>query len=226
MRERLVAEIVGPAGAGKSTLARTLRRRDRRISSGFGVWDLPVLLLVLHVFLSLPFVLKLYGARRRLTWGEVQLLVRTRALNQLLGWKLSRDYSAALVLDEGVIFALAKLRAFDSEGINGRGFERWTRELLGEWARRVNTVIWLDAPDQTLAERIRARGKPHRVKSASTDDVGEFMARYRASYEQILSELTSRYGLKVIRFSTDEESTEAVAEKVLAASGAGETISA
>ena len=228
LRERLVAEIVGPAGAGKSTLLCALNRRDRRIRTGLGVWGLPRSLLVFNALLTLPFILRLCRARRRrLSWREVELWVRMRALSQLLRRELSKGDASALVLDEGAVFALARLRAFDPEGFDTTGgFDPGTRALLEEWARRLNTIIWLDAPDATLAARIRTRRKPHRVKRAGDAELSEFLARYRATYERILSELAVRYGLKVIRFSTDEETLEKIAEKVLAANEPRETISA
>jgi deoxyadenosine/deoxycytidine kinase len=221
MKQRVVAEIVGPAGAGKSTLTRVLRQRDESLRTGLSVWGLPPSLLFLNAFTSLPRFFGLYRSRGRIRRDEVKLIVRLSALHQLLGRESSKNYRT-LLLDEGTIFALVKLLAFSDKNGNGKSngrsnhLDAWTASLLHRWARRLDAVIWLDAPDNVLAERIRTRGKAHRVKDKTDEEIYEFLARYRRSYERVISELTARHGLKVIRFSTELETLEQVADQVLA----------
>jgi shikimate kinase len=220
VRQSVVAEIVGPAGAGKSTLAHVLRERDDTLRAGLSVWGLPVSLLFLNSFLALPKVFGLCRSRRRVRWDEVKLIIRLNALHQLLGRESAKNYKT-LLLDEGTIFALVKLLTFSNEaGSHGR-FNKWTESLLDRWAGRLDAVIWLDAPDAVLAERIRARGKAHRVKDKSDEEIYEFLAHYRRSYESVLSKLSARHNLKLIRFSTERESLDEIAEKVLAGVGKG-----
>jgi deoxyadenosine/deoxycytidine kinase len=220
MKQRVVAEIVGPAGAGKSTLTKVLRERDDSLRTGLSVWGLPPTLLCLNAILSLPRFVGLYRSRGRIRRDEVKLIVRLSALHQLLGRESSKNYRT-LLLDEGTIFALVKLLAF-SDNANGNGngrsnhLDAWTQSLLNRWARRLDAVIWLDAPDEVLAERIRSRGKSHRVKDKSDAEIFAFLARYRESYERVISELNARHGLKVIRFSTEHYSLEQMADQILA----------
>jgi broad-specificity NMP kinase len=218
----MVAEIVGPAGAGKSTLTKVLRERDRSMRTGLSVWGLPPTLLCLNALLSLPRFVGLYRSRGRIRRDEVKLIVRLSALHQLLGRESSKSYRT-LLLDEGTIFALVKLLAFGDNAKgnrNGNGrsnhLDAWTQSLLSRWASRLDAVIWLDAPDEVLAERIRTRGKAHRVKDKSDAEIFAFLARYRDSYERVISELTARHGLKVIRFSTEHQSLEEMADQILA----------
>lgn len=222
MKQRVVAEIVGPAGAGKSTLTQVLRQRDGTMRTGLSVWGLPPMLLCLNAVLSLPRFIGLYRSRGRIRRHEVKLIVRLSALHQLLGRESSKNYRT-LLLDEGTIFALVKLLAFSDSGkSNGNGngrsnpLDAWTQSLLNRWARRLDAVIWLDAPDEVLAERIRSRGKAHRVKDKTDQEIYDFLARYRDSYERVISELTARHGLKVIRFSTEHYSLEEMADQILA----------
>jgi deoxyadenosine/deoxycytidine kinase len=222
MKQRLVAEIVGPAGAGKSSLTKVLRERDRSLRTGLSVWGLPPTLLCLNAVLSLPRFVGLYRSRGRIRRDEVKLIVRLSALHQLLGRESSKNYRT-LLLDEGTIFALVKLLAFgDNTKGNGSGggrsnhLDAWTQSLLNRWARRLDAVIWLDAPDEVLAERIRSRGKAHRVKDKTDAEIFSFLARYRESYERVISELNARHGLKVIRFSTEHQSLEEMADLILA----------
>ncbi len=222
MKQRVVAEIVGPAGAGKSTLTQVLRQRDGTMRTGLSVWGLPPALLCLNAVLSLPRFIGLYRSRGRIRRHEVKLIVRLSALHQLLGRESSKNYRT-LLLDEGTIFALVKLLAFSDSGkSNGNGngrsnhLDAWTQSLLNRWARRLDAVIWLDAPDEVLAERIRSRSKAHRVKDKTDQEIYDFLARYRDSYERVISELTARHGLKVIRFSTEHYSLEEMADQILA----------
>jgi hypothetical protein len=109
MTRKLLAEIVGPAGSGKSALSEVLSARDKTIRAGFGVWRLPSPLLILHAMLSLPHAFRL--SRNYWREDEFKLMIRLSALQQLLGSKSVRNYKA-LVMDEGAIFALVKLRTF------------------------------------------------------------------------------------------------------------------
>ena len=204
----LVAEIVGPAGSGKSTLAGALRRRDGRVRSGLGVWGLPAPLLFSTALLSLPQLLGMWRRRGALGWGEAGLVVRLNALGRLIVRESSRA-DQFLLLDEGTVFALAKLRAF------GRGGEEQAARMLERWAGRLDAVVWLDAPDEVLARRIRGRDKPHRMKACSDEEISAFLARYRRAYERVVSELCARRGLKVIRVSTESGTPEQIAEEVL-----------
>jgi len=206
----VVAEIVGPAGAGKSTLAGALKRRDGRVRAGLGVWGLPAPLLLSTAILSLPQLLAMWRRRGAFGWGEAGLVVRLNALGRLLGREASRRQEF-LLLDEGTVFALAKLRAFGGE-------DSGTEHLSGmveRHARGLDAVVWLDAPDEELARRIRGREKPHRMKGRSDEEISEFLARYRESYERVIAELRSRRGLKVLRVSTHGRSPEQVADEII-----------
>ncbi len=94
--------------------------------------------------------------------------------------------------------------------------------MARRWAGRLDAVVWLDAPDEVLARRIRGREKPHRMKACSDEEISAFLARYREAYEGVLSELRAASGLKVIRVSTDAGTPEQIAEEVLSGiAGAG-----
>lgn len=205
----LVAEIVGPAGSGKSTLACALGASDRSVRAGLSVWGLPAPLLLRSALLSLPRLLGMWRLRGAVGWEEAGLVIRLGALGRLLGRESSGRHRF-LLLDEGTVFALAKLRAFGraaGEEQSARMFERW--------APRLDAVVWLDAPDEVLARRIRGREKPHRMKACSDEEISAFLARYRHAYERVLAELSAGRGLKVIRVNTDGATPEQIAEEVL-----------
>ena len=206
----LVAEIVGPAGAGKSTLAEALGRRGGGVRAGLGVWRLPARLLVSSALGSLPQLLRMCRGGGRPGLQELALVVRLNALGRLVG-REAAGRERFVLLDEGTVFALAKLDAF------GRAEGR-LRGLVERWAGVLDAVVWLDAPDEVLARRIRARSKPHRMKARTDEEISAFLARYRESYERVVAELGAGGRLRVIRLSTgDGETPERIAERALAA---------
>ena len=77
-------------------------------------------------------------------------------------------------------------------------------------------VVWLDAADDILLDRIRNRQQEHIVKTQPATVVYEFLERYRTEYEFILSILTSKKaGLKVLRFDTGQQQPQDIAESIL-----------
>jgi thymidylate kinase len=89
-------------------------------------------------------------------------------------------------------------------------FRRWWLETAVAWGLLLDTVVWLDAPDDVLIERIRERGRSHRVKGAPEDQARLFLARHRAAYDATLDVL-NRTGTRVIRVDTSTAPASALA---------------
>ena len=221
LRKTLIAEIIGPAGSGKSSLSLLLRKADN-VRTGLSVWRLPFTLLATSAFLSLPHLVVLCRRRRGRSWENLKLVIQHNALLRLISRESAKGYEA-LVLDEGTIFALAKLRAFATEvgATDSDDSDTRMNNLFDGQASLLNAVIWLDASDDVLARRIRERDKPHRVKNGSDAEIQNHLARYRDSFEQVVSELSKRNGLKVLKFSTDTVPLEEIAATVLSQARAG-----
>jgi adenylate kinase family enzyme len=212
MQQRVVAEIIGPAGAGKSTLVQALRRRDPHIRTGLSVWGLPPSLLVSNAFLSLPALPALFRRRGLSCLNELSLVVRLNALHRFL---TRANSQGTLLMDEGAIFAIVKLHGFNRESADAPLLEACTKVALDRWARTLDVVIWLDAPDAVLVRRIRERHKWHQVKDRTDVEIRQFLAHYRRSYEQIIAELSARGKLRIIRLSTERDQPERIAEEIL-----------
>ena len=211
-----VAEIIGPAGAGKTSLSRLLQSDDE-VRAGLSVWGLPLTLLTVSAVSSLPNLAAVCRNRKRLNWENLKLVIQHNALLRLVRRESAKGHQT-LLLDEGTVFALAKLRLFGHQDTSSDDSNGWIDGLLNKLAPTLNAVIWLDAPDAILASRIRGRGKSHRMKEGSDTEIADHLSRYRNSFERVVSELSKRNvdGFKVIRFSTDQMSLEEIATKVLA----------
>jgi shikimate kinase len=212
LEHRFVAEIIGPAGAGKTSLSRLLQQSED-IRSGLSVWRLPGWLLAVSAFLSIPKLLTLYCLHRCLGWGEVKLVIQLNALRLLLHLESAKGFPT-LLMDEGMIFALSKLDECGRERSTSHSQDK-VLHFLNPTTKILDAVIWLDAPDEVLAQRIRERAKPHRIKHQSDADIQEHLDSCRKSFEKIVAELNRSNDLKVIRFSTDKEPLEQIAAQIL-----------
>jgi broad-specificity NMP kinase len=209
---RLV-ELAGPAGVGKSTISHTLRRRCAATQGT--IWGLPVLPLLGNGVQMVPTLLGLWLHSRSLLWDESRHMVRLRTLQRdLLKEQVA---NTQVVFDEGPIFALAWLRGFGHESMRSDVSDAWWRLTLSQWARTVDIIVVLDAPDSVLAHRIRTRPMWHEVKQASDPEISIWMARFRAALNWVLAGLAVEGGPAVIRMTTDQEQPERIAERVAAA---------
>jgi len=196
-----VVELVGPAGVGKSSIARALGALDPQSRSGLGLWGLPRRLLLEGAKSLASPVARAAWAGRPLRPAEVGQMVRVgalaRAVDRAAGAGCDR-----LVLDEGPVFALAWLDVFF--GRNGdRGWAQWRTDTLGAWARRLDAVVQLDASNVTLAARIRTREKPHMVKDRPDREIFAFSERFRRAFGRVVGELEATGRVVVLRVRTD-----------------------
>lgn len=214
-----VAEIIGPAGAGKTTLTQLLRDKNN-VRVGLSVWKLPLWLLSVSTLSSLPDLITFCRQREHFHWDDLKLVIQHNALLRLLSREGAKGYRA-LLMDEGNVFALAKLRAFGTDVVK-RDEGGAMQKLANKVVPALDAVIWLDAPDGVLAQRIRERNKEHRMKDKSDAEIKEHLSLYRSSFEGVVDDLRRRNGsnLQVFRFSTDQQPLEQIADSVLLQTGA------
>jgi shikimate kinase len=209
----LIAELVGPAGAGKTTLSQALRRQDEKIQVAA---DLELRKLEhLPIFVGYaPFLLPVFLRRcrpgRRFTWDEIKAMVYLRGWPHVLRQPATNSETTILV-DHGPVFKLATLDAFGPERLKRQCFEKWWHTTFKQWASTLDLIIWLDAPDTILVERINARSQRHAVKGKSELEAYSFLARYRISYDQILAKLTADGGPALLQFDTSQASIDQIA---------------
>ncbi len=218
MQSGRAIELVGPAGSGKTTLVHALERTFGGVTVGApcGGTD--------HVRLGLRHVARLLPAwlRSRDRWLDEKEL---RSMNYVVGWAeaLERAPRPGLtVFDHGPIFRLARLRAFGPRLVESPAFAAWAAEAVRRWARLLDAVVWLDAPDAVLAARIDGRDEAHRMKGEAASETVRFLSRYRTVYDALLAELRAAGGPEPIRVDTHREPPDAIAERLVAQLGLAE----
>ncbi len=145
----------------------------------------------------------------------MQHLLRLRTLHTRLAQEAARPYQA-IVLDEGPVFSLCRLRLFRKATHRITRPQGWST-TLSPWGGVLDLVIWLDAPDLVLAQRIRNRPKDHEVKDSTERDIHEFLGRFRSTYREILTEMTADGRMQVVEFDTARDSADQIADAALAA---------
>jgi adenylate kinase family enzyme len=212
----LVLELVGPAGAGKTTLRSALCRRDPRIVAGVRVGRLRQARLMLRDGAALlPTFVRRHRADRWFNRAEI------RAMSYLGGWLELLEGEApgterVTVLDHGPVFRLAALQEFGPAITRSAAFERWSARMLESWRWTLDRVVWLDATDDVLIGRIRGRAQKHGVKDRPDAEMREFLTRYRRRLESVLESLSQGSGPLTLRFDTARQSAPEIAAAVLA----------
>ncbi len=210
-----VVELVGVAGAGKTTLLRALQQRDTTIRPVLRISPLRHGTRVLWNAASLlPVFVDLLARSPRFLWHSARHLVRLKTFPAELAREAS-DSPGTLIVDRGPLFTFSRLNAFRDPDLESALFDRCVDRALERWAKTLDALVWLDAPDAVLTERIRSRDEPHRVKERPDDAIHEFLGRYRRSYEAVIARLAAA-GVAVLRFDSATASAERIAETVAA----------
>ena len=218
-RPLLIMELVGPAGAGKTTLSRVLTHRNTMIQIGSDIElrkikYVPVILR--NTISLLPIFLRQLRYGRWFTWDEIKALVYLEGWPKVLRLEAANG-DTTILLDHGPVFKLATLNEFGPENLKTDRFEMWWNSMFKRWASTLDIVIWLDAPDPVLEKRINSRDQRHAVKGKTESEVVDFLARYRMSYEETLAKLKTDGGPRLLQFDTSRISIEQVADEILSA---------
>lgn len=213
----LIVELVGMAGAGKTTVSRALSQRDERIQVAADIElrkkeHIPIFLG--HIPYLLPVLLRRYRKSRWFTWNEIKAMVYLKGWPSVLSRQATQN-TTVILLDHGPVFKLATLDAFGPERLKSQGFEWWWNSMFKQWALTLDVLIWLDAPGQILLNRINTRSQRHDVKGKSEREATSFLTNYQKSYEQVLAKLAAYGGPTPVQFDTNQSSVEHIVDKVL-----------
>jgi adenylate kinase family enzyme len=219
MGKTRVVEVVGPAGAGKTTLCRMLDRYTEsiRLENFPNVRKVAAAPFFISNGLPLiPHLLRLYRpGSRQLTRREFAWMIILSGWSALLTKEANKE-GRAFVLDQGPIYLLTEMWLFGPEYLRQKAAEGFWEDLYDRWTATLYMVIWLDATDDVLFNRIRNRQQDHIVKTQPASVVYEFLNCYRNEYEFILSTLTKKKAaLKVLKFDTGRQQPQNIVNQCL-----------
>lgn len=216
-QESFLTELIGPAGAGKSSLLRELRRQNPTLSifadrlRAREPQNLPFYLS--SGAAALPALLRPPWQERWYTREEISRMLYLVGMHRVFQRRLQRH--GVMVIDQGPIFELTHLRAFGPARLHSHAFAPWWRSLYQRWARLLKLVVWLDAPDEILIPRVRRREQMHVIKHYSETDAQALLARYRHSFVNVMEQLQHHATIPVLTFTTNHLSVEEIAQRML-----------
>ncbi len=209
MTRPMFVELAGPAGSGKSSLAKALSAYDSRIriesypnvrelrDFPFFLWNSARLLPVATAVVR--------GSRgpRPIT-QQVAIMAILQGLPAGLSAANSRD-GVIVLFDQGPVYMLSELLKYGSAALYDPS-STWWKRTCSEWANLLNTVVYLDAADDVLIQRVRARASRHGIRRNGDAWATQFLAESRQAQNKILDSMTClNRDIQVLRIDTSRD---------------------
>jgi hypothetical protein len=207
-----LVELMGPAGAGKSTVFQSLLDRDRTILIR------PTLrhnryaaIVAVNIVKALATLVRHRAIEHEDPKEQVRVMMYVQALPRVLPG-LGSAGDTAIVFDQGPLFLLTRHNFMDKR------LSAWWNRMVDTWAPLLDIVVFLDAPDDLLRERIDSREKWHALKGADGRSALDVLRTSRQVYERTLEAVAARPGgPAILRFDTSARSADEIAEAILSA---------
>jgi shikimate kinase len=209
----MIAELVGLAGSGKSTIATTISQQNSTIETGYLLrWRYVLPSYYLKAVLTIPAYLSHYRGRGGMLLKTLKWMTYIESLRHSLS-RIPPDKT--ILLDQGPVHWFTFLNGFAPGCIQDEWLMRWWQPSLRTWTSTLDMIFYLHCDDSVLIDRIRSRNKMHRIKNMSDQDAREFIGRYRRAYQDVISRLTVRNGPRVYHLFTDQERPEQIVARII-----------
>jgi thymidylate kinase len=211
----MIVELVGVAGAGKSTLFNELHQK--RVTGLVNatvppVWKLSMIPFFTKNIITLSPILfyLFFHDRKFLKRHQIAFMVLLSNWHKLLVKQITAN-NKIILLDQGPISMITDLLVWGPSSISSPFMEKWWEDVYKKWKNNLNMVFLLDASDETIIWRIRNRKKLHHLKT-TTDEVSmEWINQYRRISEYIIAKLNSPDALiEVVRINSGENSIDEI----------------
>jgi len=221
LHKRIVVELVGTAGVGKSTLFNVLINKKLPWIKGDDVppvWRMSAArFYIKNITRMAPTLVRLMrNGDRLLTRRELAFMAILNGWHEVLQEKVNNG-NKILLLDQGPISIIAYLTVWGPKSLFKSNMDGWWERVYTNFKQTMDMVIWLDTTDEIIINRINNRPQGHHLKGESYPVSSFWLSKYRLLYDQIVSNLINNnsHKIRVIRINSGEYSAQEIADKVL-----------
>lgn len=216
-RPRII-ELVGIAGAGKTTLARALSLRNDRIL----ICEQPYFRRAIYFpyfswysLMMMPTILRIQCRSKQLTINPrlAVWMINLQGWHKVLKMQV-KIHNATCIMHQGPISMMAEILFLYPNALQDEYFAKWWERMISAWKATLDLIIWLDAEDRILIKRVRQRDNWHMIKNQSEDEALWFYQVYRAIYRRLLSSLDNHDDSKIISIDTGNQTVNAINDQV------------
>jgi hypothetical protein len=145
-------------------------------------------------------------------WEETKFIVYVTEWRRVLR-RDCRDDAGLIVLDQGPIFALARLLWGRKPVTATEEFERWLDEQVAAWSVALDGIVWLVAPEEVILGRINDREQDHEAKGRSVREGFDVLQAHQNAYAVLFKRLEA-LGRPILTFDTSVMSPVRIAEEI------------